>query len=310
MKAAQISTYGGQDVLKTQEAEKPTIGDGQVLVEVYAAGINPFDLKMREGYMQDFLKFKFPATLGGDFAGVIVDIGDGVYGYEIGESVYGLADAGGGIGSFAEYTPVKATQLALKPNQLDYISSAALPLAGCSAYQAIYDHINLQAGQRILIHGGGGGIGALAIQLAKQLGAYVATTVSSKDIDYAKQLGADEVIDYASEDFSTKINNFDGVLDTVGGDTATKSSGVLKPGGTLVSMVGSDGSVGDAQNIKFIHQRTRANKEILTKLAQLVDAGQLKVNVDRVFPLDNAAEALEYLKNGHPRGKVVIQVKQ
>lgn len=311
MKAAQISEYGGQTVLQTVTgAPKPEAAPGQVLVEVHAAATNPFDWKIREGYMKEFIPLELPATLGSDVAGTVVAIGDDTTGFEIGQAVYGMANAVGSQGSYAEFTPVKATQLVAKPKAVDYITAAALPLAAVSAYQALVDHIGLQAGQKILVHGGAGGIGSLAIQIAKNIGAHVATTASATEADYVKSLGADEVIDYQAQDFTTLLKDYDAVFDTVGGETNAKSYSILKSGGTLVSMVQpEDEALTKQYNVKYVQQSSQPTVERLTKIAELVDNGKLKVNVDKTFPLDQAAEALEYLKTGHPRGKVVIEVR-
>ena len=312
MKAAQINGYGGQNVLKTtNDAPKPQADAGQVLVEVYAAAANPFDWKLREGYMKEFIPLKLPATLGSDFAGTVAEIGEDVSGFTVGQAVYGMAGGAGGQGSYAEFTPVNATQLVAKPESADFLTAAALPLAAVSAYQAIVDHINLQSGQKILIHGGAGGIGSLAIQIAKNLGAYVATTISAPEADFVKSLGADEIIDYKTQDFSGILKDYDAVFDTIGGETNTKSYTVLKNGGTLVSMVQPvDEALAKQYGVHYTQQSSKPTVERLTKIAELVDAGKLKVNVDKVFPLAQAGEALEYLKTGHPRGKVVIEVKK
>lgn len=310
MKAAQIKSYGGKEVMQTVEnVEKPKAGPDQVLVSVKAAAANPFDLKVREGYMKDFLKLELPAILGGDVAGTVKEIGENVSGFAVGQAVYGQASAVGGQGSFAEYTPVKASQLTNKPAGTDFVQAAATPLAATSAYQALIEHINLKPGQKVLIHGGAGGIGSFAIQTAKYIGAYVATTVSKKDFDFAKQLGADELIDYQSQDFASIVKDYDAVFDTVGGETNTKSYEVLKEGGTLVSMVAppNEDRV-KAEDITYIHQGTKTTVDKLNKIAELVDNGKIKVYVDKVFPLNEAAEALEYLKTGRPQGKVVIKV--
>ncbi len=311
MKAAQINEYGGPDVLKINDsAPKPRAEAGQVLVEVCAAATNPFDVKLRDGMMKEFIELKFPATLGGDLAGTVAELGEGVSGFEVGQAVYGQASAAGGQGSFAEYTPVKADQLGPKPKSLDFVMAAALPLAATSAYQALVEHIDLQAGQKVLIHGGAGGIGSLAIQIAKGLDAYVATTASADQAEFVKGLGADEVINYQAQDFSTLLKDYDAVFDTVGGETNTKSYQVLKNDGTLVSMVQPiDEALAKQQGINYVQQSSKATPERLAKVTELVDDGKLKVNIDKVFPLDQAGEALECLKTGHPRGKVVIQVK-
>lgn len=311
MKAAQIHGYGEREVVAvTDAAPKPQAGPGQVLVEVHAAAVNPFDLTVREGRARQMAELDFPATLGGDFAGIVSQTGEGVEGFEQGDRVYGQAGALSGQGSFAEYTPVKASQTARMPARLDFTQAAALPLAGVSAYQALVNHIGLQEGQRLLIHGGAGGIGSLAIQIARHLGAYVAVTASAKDAAFVKELGADEVIDYQTQDFTQVIKDYDAAFDTVGGETNRKSYGVLKPGGILVSMAAQpDEALAEQHRIKYVAQFTRTTSERLAKVAELADEGVLKPVIDKVFPLEQAAEALEYQKNGRPKGKIVIIIK-
>jgi alcohol dehydrogenase len=311
MRAAQINDYGGKEVLQTVDnAERPAPKDGQVLVEVHAAGVNPFDWKLRTGFMKDFIPLNLPATLGGDFAGIVSELGEGVSSLKVGDEVYGQANAAGGVGSFAEFTPVLASQAALKPKTADFITAAAIPLAAVSAYQALVEHGRLKDGQRVLIHGAAGGIGSFALQLAKHLGAYVAATVSSEDVGFAKELGADEVIDYKSQKFEELLKDYDLVFDTIGGETNKKSYQVLKSGGILVSMIEQpDEELIKRYGVKAISQQSKPTPEKLQKIAQLVDESVLKVNVDKVFPLEQAGEALAYLEEGHPRGKVVIQVK-
>ncbi len=312
MKAAQATAYGGQDVVEVvMDAPKPGLAPDQVLVEVQAAAANPFDWKVREGMVRQMAELNFPATLGGDVAGIVAEVGNDVQGFTPGQAVYGSAGALSGQGSFAEYAPVKASQLALKPTTVDFTTAAALPLVSVSAYQALVDHMRLQADQKILIHGGAGGIGSMAIQLAKHLGAYVATTVSSKEVDFVKGLGADEVIDYQNQDFSTILKDYDAVFDNVGGDINTKSYTVLKAGGALVSMVEPpNDELVQQHGVQYTSQFTQVNTDRLEKITALVEAGTLTVHIDKIFPLDQAPEALEYLKTGHPRGKVVIQVKE
>jgi len=311
MKAAQLIKYGGQDAIQTQEAPRPVPAEGEVLIEVHAAGVNPFDVKVREGKVRGMAELDLPATLGGDFAGVVSELGRGVSGFEPGQAVYGQAGALSGRGSFAEFTPVKAEQLAPKPNAVDFVEAAGLPLVGSSAYQALVDHMDLQAGQKILIHGGAGGIGSIAVQLAKHLGAYVAATAGADDVDFVKNLGADEVVDYRSQDFSELIHGYDAVYDTVGGETNRRSYAVLRPGGALVSMAAKpDEELVKKYGIKYVSQFTRTTTERLGKVAELVDSGTLKPYVDKVFVLEQAAEAVEYIKSGHHRGKVIIEIKK
>ena len=311
MKAAQLTSYGGQNSLQIKiDVDRPLPAAGQVLVAVHAAAVNPFDIKVREGLVQQMAKLELPATLGGDMAGVVAELGEGVTGFQAGQAVYGQAGGLSGQGSFAEFTPVKAESLSSKPSSIDFKTAAALPLVSVSAYQALVDHMNLQSGQKILIHGGAGGIGTMAIQLAKHLGAYVATTATGSEVDYVKNLGADEVVDYTSQDFSTILKNYDAVFDTVGGETNIKSYKVLKAGGSLVSMVEQPNEeLIKQQGVQYTAQFTRVTTERLENITKLVDSGILKVHIDKTFPLDQAAEALEYLKTGHPHGKVVIEIK-
>ncbi|MBI2593952.1 NADP-dependent oxidoreductase [Candidatus Daviesbacteria bacterium] len=237
MKAAQINQYGGSEVIEiNNNAPKPGLKNGQVLVEVFASSLNPIDYKIRLGFLKNAIK-SFPVTLGTDFAGIVVEVFDGVTEFKIGDEVYGNAIVlGGGSGTLAEFSAAKVGSMALKPSFLDFIQSAALPLAGASALQAIEDHIKLKNNQKILIQGGGGGIGSLAIQLAKMHGAIVVATTSSQTLEFVKSLGADEVIDYTSQNFENLVKNVDAVFDTVGGETAEKSLKVLKKGGIIVSM--------------------------------------------------------------------------
>lgn len=309
MKTVQINQYGGVEVLQINEnAPQPTPKKGQVLVEVYAASINPFDWKVRQGYMKDAMSL--PATLGGDFAGKVVETGDEIYGSAL---IFN-----GGSGGFAQFAAVNIKNSAQKPKNVNFEEAAALPVVGSSAIQALEEHIKLQKGQKILIHGGAGGIGHIAVQLAKHLGAYVVTTVGTDDIEFEKSLGVDEVIDYKSEDFTTILKDFDAVFDTVGGETTDKSFSVLKKGlpagrqgGVLVSMLGQPNEeLAKQYEVTAIGQGTETNATHLKRLTELVENGVIKVNVDKVFPLDRVKEAFDYQEKNHPRGKVVLKIKE
>jgi NADPH:quinone reductase-like Zn-dependent oxidoreductase len=290
---------------------KPVAGEGQALVEVHAASINPVDWKIRAGYLQKMAPLTMPATLGGDVSGIVAAVGASVSNLKVGDRVYGYASRlSGGSGSFAEFVAAKPTTLALAPRNAGFVEAAALPLVGASALQAIEQHIKLQRGQKILIHGGAGGIGSVAIRLAKSIGAYVATTAKADDRAYVQELGADEVIDYKKEAFEAKLKNFDAVFDTIGGDTMEKSFKVLRKGGTLVSMLGQASSeLAQKTGVTAIGQLTHITTEALKRLAQLVDGGTIKVRVGKVFPLDKAKEAFELIEEGHARGKVVLEIK-
>jgi alcohol dehydrogenase len=311
MEAAQISEYGTAEVIKVNtEAKKPAAGEGQVLVGVRAASVNPFDNIVRQGHARAMKELDFPATLGGDFAGVVVELGDAAQGFSVGDEVYGQANALSGHGSFAEFVPVNTSSAATKPKTADFVMSAAAPLTGVSAYQAIVETLEVQNGQKILIHGGAGGIGSLAIQLAKHLGAYVATTAAADDLDFVKELGADEAIDYKTQDFFTLLQGYDAVFDTVGGETYSKSFSVLKEGGKIVSMKEQPNEeLAKEKGIAATYQFTQVNTERLNKLAELIDGGVITVHIDRVFELGEVSEAMAYLESGQHRGKVVVKVK-
>lgn len=310
MKASQITNYGGSDVHQLNEIDQPTAQPGEVLVEVHAAGVNPFDWKLRAGYMKDAIPLEFPATLGGNVAGIVTALGDGVDGFNVGDEVYGMANSVGGAGSFAEYVSVPAEQLAAKPRTLSQTEAAVLPLAGASAYQTIVTELGVSEGQKVLIHGGAGGIGSFAIQLAKHRGAFVAATAGTDDLDFVKSLGADEVIDYTTDDFSKQLEEYDAVLDTVGGDVTTKSLGVLKRGGKIASLLLYGPLEGAAEKgVEAIAVQARPTTENLTAVAALADDGVAGVFVGKTFPLEQTGEALTYLQEAHPKGRVVISVK-
>ncbi len=312
MKVAQFTTYGGPEVIEIQDVPNPTPAKNQVLIQVYAATINPFDYKVRRGDMKVMMPLKLPLTLGGNLSGVVTEVGTDVANFKVGDEVFGQSYAfGGGSGAIAEYAVSNIDTIAIKPKKVNHIEAGSLPLVGSSAIQALEQHINLQKNQKILIHGGAGGIGGIAIQLAKHLGLYVATTVGSKDVEFVKSLGADKVIDFKTQDFSTMLKDYDAVYDTVGGETTEKSFKVLKSGGILVSMLGEPSKdLAKQFGVTVIGQNTQTNAKNLSRLAELVDQGAIKPIVDKVFPLDQAKQAFEYTETGHPRGKVVIRIKE
>ena len=311
MKSAQISKYGSSEVIEiNQNTSEPTISSGKVLVIIKAAGVNPVDWKIREGDMQQIISLQFPSILGIDFSGVIKQIGEDLYpsDFKQGDEVYGQAGViSGGSGAFAEMALVNTESIANKPKSLSHAEAAALPLVGVSAWKALMENIELSKDQKILIHGGAGGIGSIAIQLAKNLGAYVATTVSANDKQFVQELGADVVIDYKTQNFEDVLHEYDAVFDTVGGETYTRSFKVLKKGGIIVSMLEQPNSeLMSRYGIKAIFQFTQADRERLRKLAQWVDENNIRVNVEKTFSLEEAGKALDYQKDLHPRGKVVL----
>lgn len=310
MKAAQINEYGDQSVIVINEIDKPVVGSGQVLVEVHASSINPFDTAVREGYVKEMIPLQLPVTLGGDIAGVVVEVGEGVTNVAVGDKVYGQASAvAGNSGAFAEFAVTSASQIAKAPEGLDFKQSASLPLTGVSGWQALTQHIKLQPRQKIFIHGGAGGIGTIAIQIAKNIGAYTATTATGEGVDYVKQLGADEVIDYKTQDFAELLNGYDAVFDTVG-DDFTKTLTVLKKGGIAVSMIAqADEAKANALGVTALTQASQVTTTALDELSKLVDNGVVTAHVDKVFPLAQIKEAFEARETGKVLGKVVIEVQ-
>jgi alcohol dehydrogenase len=298
MKSAQMKRYGSSEVVEINK-NTPAPNDpsaGKVLVKVKAAGVNPVDWKIREGYMQQMIPLQFPSPLGMDFSGTVEKVGEGVSDFRQGDEVYGQASIlTGGSGAFAEMALANAETIAHKPKSLSHQEAAGLPLVGVSAWQALVENIGLLSGQKILIHGGAGGIGSIAIQLAKHLGAYVATTVSTNDKQFANELGADEVIDYKTETFENLLHDYDAVFDTVGGETYSRSFKVLKRGsGVIVSMLEQPNQkLMEQFGVKAIYQFTQVNRKRLTRLAQWVDQNNIRVNVDKTFPLEEAGKALD-----------------
>ncbi len=312
MKAAQINAYGGSEVVKINtNVVDPALSAGKVFIEIYAAGVNPADWKIREGYMQKMAPLQFPVTLGGDFSGIVKKVGEGVSDFKNGDEIYGQASVlGGGSGSFAEFALANANTIAHKPKRVNHVEAAALPLAGVSALQGLIDHIKLRKGQKILIHGGAGGIGTFAIQIAKYLGAYVATTVSAEDVGYVKELGANEVINYKTQHFEDLLKDYDAVFDTVGEETYERSFKILKKGGIIVSMLEQPHQdLTEQHGVKAIAEYAQVTNEHLSKLSELVDKGIIRVHVDETLPLEQATEALTHLQTKHVKGKVVLKIK-
>jgi NADPH:quinone reductase-like Zn-dependent oxidoreductase len=310
MKSAKIVKYGSSGAIEISDVSQPDLSGGQVLVQVLAAGVNPADWKIRAGYMAKMLP-QLPFTPGGDFAGVVKTVGPGVTGYQPGDEVYGQASImSGGSGSFAQLAVANISHIARKPDNLDFVSAGSLPLAGVSAIQAITDQLQLEGGEKILIHGAGGGIGSIAVQIASEIGAEVTATAGTKDLDFVKSLGAVEVIDYKTRDFSQILSGFDAVFDTVGGETYKKSFMILKKGGKIVSMLEApDPELMEKYGVTASLQMTKVDTLSLEKLTGLLETGDVKINIDKIFPLDQADAALTYVEKDHPRGKVVLRIE-
>ncbi len=312
MKAAQLKAYGGVSAVSVEEIDMPVPGEGQVLVEVYAASLNPFDTTIREGYMKDMIPLKLPVTIGGDIAGKIVAVGEGVKSFNEGDSVFGQANVvAGNSGAFAEFTATAAEQVAKTPIGLNYKEAAALPLVGVSAWQAVTQTIHLKPGQKIFIHGGGGGIGRVAIQLAKHIGAYVATTATGDNVNVVRGLGADEVINYKTQDFTELLSDYDAVFDTVGGDDFVKTLDVLKSGGVAVSMIAPPDEAKAAKlGVAASMQQTRVTTAALNELRKLVEKGVVKPYIGEVFALEDVQEAFAARESGVVSGKIVLEIKK
>jgi NADPH:quinone reductase-like Zn-dependent oxidoreductase len=308
MKAVRIHTYGDTSVLVYEDAPRPEPGDGEVLVRVHATSVNPFDCAVRAGYMSSYFNYSLPLILGTDVAGIVEEVGPGANTVKSGDRVYGR----GGVyrdGSYAEYIVVAASDVAATPRSLDDVHAAALPHVTLTAWQALVEHAHLSEGQTVLIHGAGGGVGHVAVQLAKLRGAKVIGTASS-NIDFLEELGVDQAINYSTTRFEDVVDNADVVLDVVGGDTQERSWKVLKPGGILVSIVQAPSEeTAAAHDVRHaMVMEAPPIGETLTEVAAMVDAGQIKPHVSTVLPLKETAKAHDMVQGGHTRGKLVLQV--
>ncbi len=308
MKAVRMYGYGGPEVLKLEDVPRPEPADGDVLVKVHAAGVNPVDWKIRAGYLRAFREFPLPFILGWDFSGVIERLGGGANGWKLGDEVYARPDLGRN-GSYAEYIAVRASEIQRKPKSLDHVQSAAIPLAALTAWQAIFDAGNLEAGQKILIHAAAGGVGTFAVQLAKWKGAYVIGTASSRNHAFLRELGADELIDYNTTRFEDVVKDVDVVLDALAGDVRDRSYQVLKKGGILVTILGqASEEQAKAHAVRTAGVFVQPNQAQLQELANLVDTGKVRPIIEAVLPLAEAARAHAMNATLHTRGKIVLRV--
>lgn len=307
MKAVRIHSWGGPEVMRVEDAPLPVLADDDVLVRVVAAAINPVDWKIRQGYLKDMLPHKLPLILGWDVSGVVTAVGAKVTAFNIGDEVYSRPDISRD-GAYAEYIAVRESELAPKPASLDHVHAAAVPLVGLTAWQAMLENAGLQSGQTVLIHGAAGGVGTIAVQLAKWKGARVIATASAANHDYLRALGADVVIDYHTQRFED-AGPVDVVFDLIGGKTQERSWSVIKPGGALVSVVAPPPEeAGRKAGARALFTFIQPNAGQLRQLAALIDAGTVKVTVEARYPLAQAVEALERVRQGHTRGKVVLEV--
>jgi alcohol dehydrogenase len=308
MKAARIEEYGGVDVLSVQEVDKPLLRPGQILVEVRAASLNPFDTALREGKFRDSIKLKLPVVAGGDFSGVIIEKNKDVDGFRVGDRVYGQAAAvAGNSGAFAQYTATASHQVALVPSNLNYEEAASLPMVGVSALQALTEHLSLQPGQNIFINGSGG-IGIIAIQIARHIGARVTVSTRKNDSEYLTKLGADSVVDSNRDSFMESLQSYDAVFDTAGRHF-TELLDILREGGKAVSMAAqADQEKALQRNLEVITQSTKVNTDKLDKLRELVERGVVEPQVHAVFALAEVREAFRTRENERIRGKIVLKI--
>ena len=333
MKAFIIDRYGRKNGIRAGDMPMPEPREDDVLIQIHAAGVNPVDSKIRDGEFKLILPYRLPLILGNDLAGVVVRVGSRARRFKPGDEVYARPQKDH-IGTFAEFIAVKEDAVALKPTSLTMEEAASIPLVGLTAWQALIEKGQLKNGQKVLIHAGSGGVGTLAIQLAKHVGATVATTTSARNIELVKRLGADIVIDYKKDDFSAILKDYDVVLDTQGGNALEKSLRVLKPGGKLIGIAGPPDpdfakEMGASWFLKtvmrFLSYRIRkaakrhgvsysflfmrADGGQLSQIAKLIDAGAIKPVIDQVFPFESTKEALTYVETGRVKGKVVIRIQ-
>ena len=333
MKAFIVDRYGSKDGVRAGEMPDPELREDDVLVQIHAAGVNLLDSKIRDGEFKRFLPYRFPLILGNEVAGVVVRVGSRVQRFKPGDEVYARPDDDR-IGAFAEFIAIQEDAVAKKPKNLTMEEAASIPLVGLTAWQVLVERANLKTGQKVLIHAGSGGVGTVAIQLAKHLGAIVATTTSTANLEWVKRLGADMVIDYRKDDFENILQDYDVVLNSLGAETLEKSLRVLKPGGKLISISGPpDPDFAQDRGLSWIVRLAmrllsyrirnkakrhhvsysflfmRASGDQLREIGSLIDSGIIRPVMDRVFPFESTKEAMAYVETGRAKGKVVVKVR-
>nr|BFF24412.1 NADP-dependent oxidoreductase [Glycomyces mayteni] len=304
MRAVVQDELGGPEVLRLAEVERPEPGPTEILVRVHAAGVNPTDWKSRES--GGLTGLKPPFTLGWDVSGTVEAVGVGVRLYAPGDEVYGMPRFPHPAGGYGQYVAAPARQFDFKPASLTHVEAAALPLTGLTAYQALVDNADVQAGQRVLVHAAAGGVGHLAVQIAKARGAHVIGTASAAKHDFLRSIGIDEAIDYREVDFADVLSDLDVVVDPIGGEYAAKSASVLKDGGFLMQVI--PGPVPDAGRIRTGFVLVEPDWSGMRALSALVDAGRLRPTVAETYPLEEVAKAHESLQTGRTTGKIVLTV--
>ena len=308
MRAVRIHRYGGPECLSLEQIDKPRIGNDEVLLRIRSAAVNPVDWKIREGLLKDFIPYELPVTLGWDAAGIIEAVGAGVQDFAPGDEVYTRPDIRRN-GTYADYLAVRAEEIASKPANLDFMQAAAIPLAGITAWQSLVDVGKIGPGQRVLIHAGAGGVGHLAIQIAKSKGAEVVATASAVNQALLRELGVDEAIDYTKAPFWKQTDPVDLVFDTLGGEVQHQSWQLVRPGGLLVSVVDQpDQTEARRCEVRSAFVFIEPSRRILEELAALAEASQLKPYIEHYFTLSNIVEAQMLSQSGRTRGKIVINV--
>ncbi|WP_449621739.1 NADP-dependent oxidoreductase [Robertmurraya sp. Marseille-Q9965] len=332
MKAMVIDRYGNVP-MRLAEMPTPEIGEYEVLAEIHAASINPIDFKIRDGKVKLLVKYEMPLILGNDFSGIVVKVGTKVTRFKVGDEIYGRPRKSK-IGTFAEYIAIHEDDIALKPKNLSFEEAASIPLVGLTSYQALTDILQLQKGQKILIHAGAGGVGTFAIQLAKLMGATVATTGSEASTSIVQSLGADKIINYKTEKFEDILTNYDAVFDTLGGKNLEKSFEVLKDGGKIVSVSGLPNArfakeygsgflktllfsaathklsaLEKKHNVQYTFLFMKPSGEQLRIIGNFIEDGKIKPVIDSVFPFNDAQKAMEYAESGRAKGKIILKIK-
>jgi NADPH:quinone reductase-like Zn-dependent oxidoreductase len=307
IKAIRIHQYGGPEELRLEEIPLPVPQEGEVQVRVHAAGVIPADWKVRNGFFRNFAPRDLPLVLGTAFAGVITEIGSGVTGWQVGDAVFGR----GSNGAYAEYITTNALDLGHKPATLSFVEAATLYGGANTAWTALFSHADLQPGQRVLIHGGAGGVGIFAVQLARWKGAEVIATASTANVEFVRSLGADTVIDYSTTQFEDVVGKVDVVLESIDAANLVRSLHVLKPGGILVSLIGPPPQdVAENLGVRAVSNAALTTSSILTQLGQVIDAGYVKPVLGPIFPLSKARQAQEVSETGHGRGRIVLVIAE
>ncbi len=307
MHAVQIRKFGKPDVLKFEDVTLPEPKPNEIAIRVFAASVNPVDYKIRSGHYPSVKEDQLPKVLGRDVAGIVEHVGSEIGKFKAGDKVYAML--GRNRGGYAEFVMATENEAARMPAKLDFVAAAAVPLAAITAWQGLFDQGQLRAGQRVLIHGGTGGVGHFAIQFAKAKGAWVATTVGTDDVKLARELGADQVIDYKKEKFEDRVDNIDLVYDLIAGETQKRSWAVLKDGGAMISTLQKpDEAQAKARNIRVAHYMAEPNAAELEEITGLIEAGKVKPFINATYALEDAARAHEHMENDHIQGKVVLEV--